>query len=90
MYAQITITAPYDGAALRPALIVQAGSASAAPVEALKDSVFASSAESVAPTVVAAQSIRKAVGLLAALLGFLVELTLFAYHGNEWVWEEAS
>ena len=30
------------------------------------------------------------IGLLAALLWFLVELTLFAYYGTEWLWEEAS
>lgn len=201
MYAQITVTASYDAGALCQALNAQLGPARTAPEEALKDTVFASSAQTVAPTVVAAQSIRKSViilyffdgpdtisihvtattlaelkahakrvtrqllaalgkgaesveatifvetiegsstaiskgcrislirqlvgnagekwiskllvpaiiftitsmllagtpsaisamiGLLAALLGFLVELTLFAYYGTEWLWEEAS
>ncbi len=64
MYAQVTVTAAYDPAALSKALIAHIGATSVAPLVALQGTSFASMAQAVAPTVVAAQSIRNAASIL--------------------------
>lgn len=64
MYAQVTVTASYDPAMLRQALIAQIGGTLVAPLFALQSTSFAGMAQTVAPTVVAAQSIRDAASIL--------------------------
>lgn len=60
MYAQITITAKYDGAELRQALTDQIGASAVPAIEVLPRTIFATSAAAIAPTVVAAQLLRNA------------------------------
>lgn len=55
MYAQVTVTASYDRAALSKALIAEIGTQSVAPLDVLKDTSYALMAQAVAPTVIAAQ-----------------------------------
>lgn len=64
MYAQVTVTALYDRAALTQALIAEMGAQSAAAPDALKGTSYASMAEEVAPTVIAAQLICDAASIL--------------------------
>jgi hypothetical protein len=64
MYAQVTVTAPYDQAVLRQALRAQMGPTEVAPLFALMRTRFAEAAEVMAPTVVGAQAIRNAALIL--------------------------
>lgn len=64
MYAHITITAKYDSAELRRALIDQIGSSVVPAMEALQRTNFAAMAAAIAPTVVVAQVLRKAAVVL--------------------------
>lgn len=64
MYAQVTVTASYDRAALSRALIAEIGTQRVEPLDVLKDTSYALMARAVAPTVVAAQLIRDAASIL--------------------------
>lgn len=64
MYAQVTVTASYDRVALRKALIAEMGTQGVAPLVAMEGTSYASMAQEVAPTVMAAQLIRDAASIL--------------------------
>ena len=59
MYAQITINAKYDSAELRQALADQVGASTVPTLEVLHRTTYAEVAAAIAPTVVAAQVLRK-------------------------------
>lgn len=64
MFAQVTFTAFYDPPMVRQKVLAQMGATAVPPVFALKGTRYAAQAYALAPTVIAAQSIRDAALIL--------------------------